>query len=113
MDRLSAVFGRRLRHLRKAKGLTQEQLGRLARLDYKHVGGIERGEHAPSFDAIERIAKVLKVEYHALFAPDTTATGQLDENFDVLIREIDRIDKAKVRRFFADLLAATRRIRES
>lgn len=112
MERLAAVFGRRLRTLRKAKGLTQEELGRLARIDYKHLGGIERGEHAPSFDAVERIAKVLKVEYHDFFAPDASPTGQLQENLEVVLREIDRLDRAKVRRFFADLLAATRHVRE-
>jgi transcriptional regulator with XRE-family HTH domain len=112
MERLSAVFGRRLRALRRAKGLTQEELGRLAGIDYKHIGGIERGEHAPSFDAIEKIVKVLKVEYHDLFAPERSVTGQAEESLHMLLRDIDRVDKAKVKRFFLDLLAAIRRARD-
>lgn len=113
MDRLTAVFGRRLRTLRKAKGLTQEQLGQAAGIDYKHIGGIERGEHAPSFDAIEKIVKVLKVDYHDLFAPDRSTVGQLEETLDTVVREIERMDKVKMKRFFTDLLAAVRRAREA
>lgn len=113
MKRLITVFGRRLRTLRKASGLTQEQLGRLAHIDYKHIGGIERGEHAPSFDAIEKIVRVLKVEYHELFSPDRTVNGQLEENLENLLREIDGLGKAELRRFFADLLSAVRKLKDN
>jgi transcriptional regulator with XRE-family HTH domain len=112
MKRLTLVFGRRLRTFRKARGLTQEQLGRLARIDYKHIGGIERGEHAPSFDAIEKIVKVLKVEYHELFGPDRTVSGQLVESLEGLLREIDGLGKEELRRFFNDLLSAVRRLKD-
>ena len=112
MDQLTTVFGRRLRTLRKAKGLTQEQLGRAAGLDYKHIGGIERGEHAPSFDAIEKIVKVLQIDYADLFTPDRGVTGQLAENLEAVVREIDQLDKATLKRFFSDLLAAVRRVKD-
>jgi transcriptional regulator with XRE-family HTH domain len=107
------VFGRRLRALRKARGLTQEQLGQAAGIDYKHIGGIERGEHAPSFDAIEKLVKVLKVPYHGFFTPERSVTGQLEDTLDLLVRDIDRMDKATLKRFFTDLLAAVRRAREA
>jgi transcriptional regulator with XRE-family HTH domain len=113
MDRLTHLFGRRLRALRKARGLTQEQLGQAAGLDYKHVGGIERGDHAPSFEAIEKLVKVLQVPYHELFSPEKTATGQLEENLDVLVRDLDRLDKNKLKRFFSDLLVAVRRVKDA
>ncbi len=59
MEPLATVFGRRLRLLRKANNLTQEQLGKKANIDYKHIGAIERGVKTPSFEAIERIAKAI------------------------------------------------------
>lgn len=111
MDRLTTVFGRRLRTLRKSRGLTQEQLGRLAKIDYKHIGGIERGEHAPSFDAIEKLVKVLQVEYQQLFGPDATVSGRIEDNLDHLLGEIDGLGKAELRQFFGELLASVRRLR--
>jgi transcriptional regulator with XRE-family HTH domain len=112
-DRLAVIFGRRLRVLRKARGLTQEQLGRAAGIDYKHIGGIERGEHSPSFDAVEKIVNVLKVEYHLLFTPERSVSGQLEDNLYGLLRDVDDVDKATLANFFTELLAAVRRLRKS
>lgn len=111
MERLTTVFGRRLRALRKARGLTQEQLGRLAKIDYKHIGGLERGEHAASFDAVERIVKVLKIQYHELFLPEHTVAGQLEDDLNLLLQQVDQLDKPQLKRFFAELLSAVRRLR--
>lgn len=112
MDRLTDVFGRRLRSIRRSRGLTQEQLGQAAGLDYKHLGGIERGEHSPSFDAIEKIISVLQVPYHEMFMPDQTTAGQIEEHLQLLLQDVDRLDRAKLKQFFADLLSAIRRARE-
>lgn len=38
-------FGKRLRYLRKQKGLSQEALAHEAELDRSYVGGVERGEY--------------------------------------------------------------------
>lgn len=111
MESLTVVFGRRLRMLRKAKGLTQEELGRAAGIDYKHIGGIERGEHAPSFDAIEKFVKALGVEYHELFQPERSVSGQVEENLLAIMDDIERLDRAQLKRFFADLLTSIRRMR--
>src|SRR5687768_10443419 len=89
---LAAAVGRRVRNLRKARGLTQEQLGTAVGLDFKYLGTIERGEHAPSFDAVERIAQALGVRPHELFTPDGTVGGQLKDSLDVLSKNADRID---------------------
>jgi transcriptional regulator with XRE-family HTH domain len=68
---LKQTFGARLKTLRTASGLTQESFGKLVGVDYKHIGAIERGIRAPSFDVVERIAKVLKVQPYQLFlTPD-------------------------------------------
>lgn len=108
MDSLTAVFGRRLKALRKARGLTQEQLGRAAKVDYKHVGSIERGIHPPSFAALERIAKVLKVEYHELFLPDRLTT--LEQQIRGLVPNAQKLDVEGVQQFFNDLANAVRKL---
>jgi transcriptional regulator with XRE-family HTH domain len=60
-------FGKRIRQLRLAKGLTQEQLAHHAGLHPTYVGGIERGERNPSFDNIMRLARALQELPSALF----------------------------------------------
>ena len=42
--------------------MTQEQLGEKAGVDYKYLGGIERGERNPSAENLAKIAKALGVK---------------------------------------------------
>ena len=67
MDGLQAQFGKNLRALREARGLTQEALAEAARLDRSYVGGIERGERNPSLTVVGRLAVALKVPLSSLF----------------------------------------------
>lgn len=72
------LLGRRLRDIRKAKGLTQEQLGSKADVSYKFIGEIERGQQNPSFDTLVKIADALEVELFELFRFDQGATNRKD-----------------------------------
>lgn len=63
-------FGKRLRTLRKSRGLTIEELGQAVGLGYKHVADLERAVKTPSFEAIERLAEALGAAPHELFQPD-------------------------------------------
>lgn len=61
------LLGRRIRTLRKAKGLTQEELGETSKVNYKFLGSLERGLENPSVVTLARIAKGLEVELMELF----------------------------------------------
>lgn len=61
------LLGRRIRSLRHARRLTQEQLGEKAKVDDKYLGAIERGRENPSLLVLERIATALGVELVDLF----------------------------------------------
>lgn len=63
MGRLSlrGVLARNLRRLRRARGLSQEQLAGRAGLNRNYVGMIEREENAATVDVLERLAGVLGV----------------------------------------------------
>lgn len=61
------LLGRRIRSLRQTRGLTQQQLGERADLNYKYLGAVERGEENPSLLVLERIAAALEVELPDLF----------------------------------------------
>ena len=72
------LLGRRIRAIRKAKGLTQEQLGTKADLSYKYVGEIERGQQNPSFDILVKIFDALEIESFELFRFDQDMSDRKD-----------------------------------
>lgn len=54
-------FGAQVRQLRKALGLSQEDLAELTDLHRTYIGGIERGERNVALINIIRLAKALNV----------------------------------------------------
>ncbi|GAA0848736.1 helix-turn-helix transcriptional regulator [Streptosporangium amethystogenes subsp. fukuiense] len=57
----------RLRELREAHGLTQEQLGELAEVDRKTINRIENGMYSPHLDKVFQIADALPIPVRHLF----------------------------------------------
>ena len=54
-------FGLRVKELRSAKGITQEDLAELAGLSRQYVGDVERGTRNISLVNIEKIATALEI----------------------------------------------------
>lgn len=54
--------GRRLRDLREARDLTQEQLAQAAGLDRQTIYRTELATHSPRADAVARLARALGVQ---------------------------------------------------
>lgn len=113
MDSVMAVFGRRVRALRKARGLTQEELGKAVHLDYKHIGRLERGEFGASFEAVQRIAKTLQVEYYELFLPTRLATKHLELDLASVVSEVQDVTPKAMAEFLRELLQAVRKLQGS
>lgn len=67
------VLGATIRRLRKAKGLTQNQLGALAETHGNYIGFIERGERNISALNVCYLAKALGVAPAELWAEITKA----------------------------------------
>lgn len=57
-----ALFGQRLKELRRRAGISQEHLADLAGLDRTYISGVERGKRNISLENICRIAKALNVD---------------------------------------------------
>lgn len=67
-DALAAFIGRRIRALRRERGLTQEQLGTKIGLDRIYIGELERGQRTnPTLANLRRIADGLGVPIRELF----------------------------------------------
>lgn len=56
------ALGARLRALRKAAGLTQEELAHAADLHWTYVGQIERGERNATYKNLLKLARGLGVD---------------------------------------------------
>lgn len=59
---LQAVIADNVRRLRKAKGLSQEELAEVCGYHRTYVGGIERGERNITIATLEALAGALGVE---------------------------------------------------
>ena len=75
-------FGSRLRELRLAAGLSQEELAEASDLDRTYISSTERGQRNISLEAMTQIAAALKVSVAAFFdgsvasQPKKAAGGQ-------------------------------------
>lgn len=67
LQQAQQYFGSRVKQLRLAKGISQEELGALANLDRTYISGIERGKRNVSLKNILQIATALGVTPSELF----------------------------------------------
>jgi len=66
MDKITTLFARNLKELRKKKGLTQMELAENLKYSDKAVSKWERGESVPDFSVIQRIATFFDVNIEYL-----------------------------------------------
>jgi transcriptional regulator with XRE-family HTH domain len=64
---MQKAIGKRIRDLRKARGMTQEAVAEKARIHTKYFGNIERGEVNLTVATVERIAQALEVSVLEMF----------------------------------------------
>lgn len=55
------TYGEKIAKLRKSKGMTQEDLGKVLNVTYQAVSKWERGESLPDFETMSQIAKYFQV----------------------------------------------------
>lgn len=63
------AFGNRLRELRTAKGISQENLSLMANIDRSYMGRLERGELNPTLTKICQLSEALEVDVVDFFLP--------------------------------------------
>ena len=77
MEDIKSLLGKRIRDLRKQRGLSQEELGWKSELHFTYIGGVERGEKNCSIITLEKIAKGLEININDLF---DTHSNKIDIN---------------------------------
>ena len=97
--------GERIRELRKARGLNQDQLAELASLNRVTVAKYEAGRVEPGAQALSRIADALEVSTDALLGrtneiPDVKSTIKTDEAW-ILAKGVDRLPEEERKKTLA------------
>ena len=67
MKENTVLLGKKIRQIRHAQGLSQEELALRASMNPAHLGHIERGLKSPTIDTISKIAAALNVDICELF----------------------------------------------
>lgn len=73
--KLRVLFGRRVRELRRRRGLSLEALGERAKIDDKYLQCLETAKQAATVDTIEKLAAGLGVQAIDMFTftPETSS----------------------------------------
>lgn len=104
MDKKS-LLGKRIRELRKRKGLSQEKLSELVNVDPTTISNIENGKNYPSLANLENILDVLEETFLDVF------DFEHKNNIDNLITIIDKKMKEnpdKIEDFYKIIMALTK-----
>ncbi|UXK13029.1 helix-turn-helix domain-containing protein [Erwinia pyrifoliae] len=91
-DVIDTGFAQRLRELRRQKGLSQTELGKLAGLHYTHIGRFERGASRPGSDSLKRLADVLNVSGDYLLEGAETQAAKARFEDRELLRQFQEVE---------------------
>lgn len=64
---VKGIIGRRIKELRKGRGLSQEALAEKMGISSKYLSSIERGMENPTLDTLIALTSALGVEFHEVF----------------------------------------------
>jgi len=99
-SRLLETLGRNVQRYRNLRGWTMTELGERMGIQVSnpasYISNIERGNHSPSFERLEALARALGVTVSDLF--DDGSQGDVSA-LNRLIRSLDEHDRAEVEDF--------------
>ena len=79
MKTVAINFGKRLKEIRKAKGLTQDQLAELLNTSQRMIAHYERQNNRPRIDKIKAIAEALNVPIEELVGSEVKTIKKASE----------------------------------
>ena len=99
------LLGKRLRELRKRKGINQEKLAELVNVDPATISNIENGKNYPSMINLENILTVLEISFAEAFDFEHKNTSKN------LIKQFNQLMEAnpdKLEDFYKIIVALTK-----
>ena len=99
------LLGKRIRELRKRKGINQEKLAELVNVDPATISNIENGKNYPSMINLENILTVLEISFAEAFDFEHKNTSKN------LIKQINQLMEAnpdKLEDFYKIIVALTK-----
>ena len=88
------LLGKRIKEIRKARGLTQEKLAELIDIETCSLSAIEIGRHFPSMPTIVKISEQLGVELKSLFIFGHIKTKK--EKIELIKNRLDDLSDTKI-----------------
>lgn len=89
-DEFNKRFGLKVKHLRKAKGLSQEELAERIQKTVDTVSSTERGITSPRVDTVLALSETFEVPIHELFMVESVEPWDR-ERYELLVQIQDRI----------------------
>ena len=83
------AMGKRIRHARKNKKLSQEQLAEICSLSTAHIGHIERGTRIPSLETVFKISQALDVSLDCIVLDSLENSSNALTNLESIIRKMN------------------------
>lgn len=99
------LIGRRVQTLRRARGLTQEQLSQMVELSPNYLSNIETGLKTPKLETLVRLMNALRCDANALLADVVDATvSQESGQFSSALAELRPEDQRRIRKVLEVLI---------
>ena len=90
MTDLKKLLGNRIKTIRKARNLTQEQLAEFVNIGTPNISYIENGKFAPSIETLQKISWALCVEPYELYLfEEISPIGEIRKKLISIIDESD------------------------
>ena len=91
------LLGKRIKTIRKHRGLTQEKLSELIGIETGSLSGIESGRFFPSLHILDKMSEVLDVELVELFKfPTIDISQNIDEELKNIIKDQNAQNKVLI-----------------
>jgi len=91
---IARLLGERIKEIRTARGLTQEELGHLANLHPSHMGQIERAERIVSVETVEKLVHALDISYEEIF--EFAEVNRKHKESSIMLEIFDELSKQSV-----------------
>lgn len=94
MSENKKLLGKKIKHIRKNAGYTQEKLSELIGIETGSLSSIESGRSFPSLVTLEKISQVLNVELKVFFDFDSSLT--IKDMKKVIMNNLNKIEDSQI-----------------